>query len=231
MARCLLLKACVLLLLGLGLAGCKPRPADPAGPDSSPAPELSDQFLSLLNTGRNQLEQGEATNALVIYRQAAALVPHNADVHLNLANAHLLAGDAEAAIHEAEEVLRLDPNSAAAWFVKGSAQLRLAQPEEAVKSLANVQTIDPGETATFFQLGKARMELRQWDEAINAFREGIARDPNHLHTTAHYLLGQALLRAGRKDEASAELQQHQAGLESEAGTPATSTFEKSKYTR
>ena len=55
----------------------------------------------------------------------------------------------------------------------------------------------------------ARMGLKQWDGAIAAFQEGIRMDPNHLHSAAHYLLAQALLRAGRQDEAQQELQQHQ----------------------
>src|SRR6059058_5151189 len=73
------------------------------------------------------------------------------------------------------------------------------------------------------------MELEQWDGAIAAFQEGIRIDPNHLHSAAHYLLAQALLRAGRQDEAQQELQQHQAS----PGGPAASaaTFERSKYTQ
>src|SRR5436190_18707246 len=75
----------------------------------------------------------------------------------------------------------------------------------------------------------ARMGLKQWDEAVAAFQEGIRMDPNHLHSAAHFVLAQALLRAGRQDEAQQELQLHQAN----PGGPAVSaaTFERSKYTQ
>jgi Flp pilus assembly protein TadD len=231
MARCLFLNACLLLLLGVLPTGCKPRPGGTVPPESPPPTAISDEFLSLMTRGRNHLEQGDSTNALAVYQKAAKLAPANLDVHLNLANAHLVAGDLEASIRETQEVLGIEPNSAAAWFVRGSALLRLGEPEEAVKALQNVQRIDPGETATFFQLGKARMDLRQWDEAITAFREGLARDPNRLHTPARYLLSQALRRAGREDEANQQLLQHQASLQNESGPGATTTFERSKYTR
>src|SRR3989442_86394 len=183
-----------------------------------------------MNAGKNYLDQGDATNALAIYKKAEAIVPNNADVRLNLANCYLLGGAAVEAIREADEILKLEPNSAAAYFVKGSAHLRLSNPEEAAKALENAKKIDPGETATFFQLGMARMGLKQWEEAIAAFQEGIGMDLNHLHSAAHYLLAQALLRAGRQDEAQQELQQHQANIEGGSAV-SIATFERSKYTQ
>ncbi len=219
-----------LLLLAIGLAGCRRGiPEDPAS--STQTPQVpSDEFLRLMNAGKNHLAQGDATNALALYGQALALAPNDADVRLNLANAHLLAGAAAEAIGQAEEVLKLEPNSAAAYFVKGSACLRLARWEEAVMALENARRIDPGEPATFFQLGRARMELRHWEEAIAAFREGIALDPNRLRPSAHYLLAQALLRAGRQDEAQSELQEHLANVEAGAAPMNTVTFERCKHT-
>src|SRR5437667_7469064 len=215
MPRRLAQSAC-LLLLAFCLAGCK---RNPSGSSNQPAAAPNSlQFLSLMNAGKNYLDQGDATNALAIYKKAEAIVPNDADLRLNLANCYLLGGAAVEAIKGADEVLKLEPNSAAAYFVKGAAYLRLSNPEEAVKALENAKKIDPGETATVFQLGRARMELKQWDGAIAAFREGIGMDPNHLHSAAHYLLAQALLRAGRPDEAQQELQQHQANIE--GGGPA-----------
>src|SRR4030095_2982621 len=124
----------------------------------------TNQFLSLMNAGKNYLDQGDAKNALATYTKAEVLVNNSADVRLTLANSHLLGGAAEGEIREADEVLKLDPNSAAAYFVKGSAYLRLTEPEEAVKALENVRKIDPGEAATLFQLGLARSRLKQWEE-------------------------------------------------------------------
>jgi cytochrome c-type biogenesis protein CcmH/NrfG len=219
------------LLLAVALAACRRDPAAPSTPAAEAVPGLSDRFLSLMNAGKNHLDQGEATNALALYTQAAALAPSNVDVHLNLANSHLLAGASPEAIRAAEEVLRLEPNSAAAYFVKGSAYLRLANPEEAVKAFENVQKLDTGDAATCFQLGRARMELKQWDAAVAAFREGLAMDPNRLHAAAHYLLAQALVRAGRQDEADEQFRQHQASIEPGGRPSTTATFEKSKHTR
>ncbi len=188
------------------------------------------QFFSLMNVGKNYLEQGDATNAITTYRKAMAIVPNDVDVHLNLANAYLVADAASEAIREANEALRIEPNSAAAYFILGSAYLRLARAEEAVRALENSQRIDPGEKATLFQLGRARSALQQWEGAITAFREGLRMDPNRLHAGPRYLLAQALMRAGRREEADRELQLHQTDLEG-GGQINAATFERSKFTQ
>lgn len=183
-----------------------------------------------MNAGKNYLDQGDASNAVVLFGKAVVLVPNDSDVRLNLANALLLDGKASEALGEAEQVLKLEPDLAAGHFVKGSALLRLANFVEAAKSFENTRRIDPGETATLFQLGMARMGLKQWDAAAAAFREGIALDPNHLHTAAHFQMAQALLRAGHQDEAQRALQKHEGNAEG-GGAVSAATFERSKFTQ
>jgi hypothetical protein len=183
-----------------------------------------------MNVGKNYLDQSDATNAIATYKKAQAIFPNDADLHLNLANSYLVGGAAEQAIREADEALKLEPNSAAAYFIKGSAWLRLSNAEEAARALENSQKIDPGEKATFFQLGRARLESKQWDAAIAAFREGLRMDPNRLHAGPRYLLAQALIRAGRQEEANRELQLHQTEVEG-GGSINAATFERSKFTQ
>jgi hypothetical protein len=184
-----------------------------------------------MNAGKNAFDQGNASNALAQYSQAALLAPGHVDVHLNLAISQLLANNPTNALRDTDTALRLDPNSAAAHFIRACALLRLANPQEAVKALDNVRRIDPGETAAYFQLGRAHMELGRWEDAARAFREGLALEPNRLHTAAHYLLGQALIRLGRTDEAREHLDRHLAGMEAQAFTPDTTPFERSKLTQ
>src|SRR6478752_3279489 len=112
-----------LLTFMLALAGC----AKKEGGNSADGSD----FVRLMNTGKNYLDQGQAAKALDVYQKALRLAPADADVHLNLANAYLLAGNATNAVKEADEVLKLDSNSAAAYFVKGSACIRLSNFEEA----------------------------------------------------------------------------------------------------
>ena len=104
MTKCLVKSAC-LLLLAFCLAGCGRSPSDSSKQSAGGSNSPSNQFLSLMNAGKNYLDQGDATNALAIYKKAEAIIPNDADVHLNLANACLLGGASVEAIREADEVL------------------------------------------------------------------------------------------------------------------------------
>ena len=102
-----------------------------------------DRYVTLMNSGRNYMAQGQAQKAIEVYQEGAALAPTDPDVHLNLANAHLLQGNAQAAIEAANRVLQLNSNSAAALYVKGCAYLRLSNFEEALKALETARQLEP----------------------------------------------------------------------------------------
>ncbi len=206
----------------LALAGCARK--------ESATSDTSTDFIRLMNTGKNYLDQGQAAKALDVYQKAVRIAPSDSDVHLNLANAYLLAGKATNAVQEADEVLKLDSNSAAAYFIKGSANIRLSNFEEAVKALQTARNIDPTEPAVSYQLGVAEAKLNHWDEAIKALTEVVTAQPDH--PAAHYQLSQALQRAGRDAEAQQELEVHQQLAAKNAGQTITpEKLEKSKFTQ
>src|SRR6267378_789314 len=93
-----------------------------------------DEFSRLMTLGAGYLEKKDATNAIVTFEKLARLVPENIDVHLNLANAYLLAGNSPAVITECQAALAIDHNNPAAYYLMGCAYLRLDQPEPAVQA-------------------------------------------------------------------------------------------------
>lgn len=227
MNRRALLNFCVFCLFAILASGCKGSETQPSTPAAGSA--QGDEYQRLMISGKNYLDQGQAAKALEVYGRAVKLSPTDPDVHLNLANATLLAGQPEAAIRHADEALKLDANLTAAYFVKGSALIRLSQFEEAVKALQNARNIDPSEPALSFQLGFAHFRLGQWDEAIALLNEVVVVQPEH--PSAHFHLSQALLRAGREDEARQSLEIHQQIAAKNAGSAVTpEKLEKSKFT-
>ena len=191
---------------------------------------LADDFIRLMNAGKNYLDQGQGNKAIEVYTKAVKMMPADPDVHLNLANAYLVTGNAEAAIAEADKVLEVDSNAAAGYFVKGSAYSRLQKYEDALKALQAARNLDPVEPALAYQLGLAHLNLKHYEEAIGAFGEVLASDPNH--PSAHYQLSQAYLRAGQEAEAQKELEIHQKIAAANAGKSLTpADFEKSRFTQ
>jgi len=189
----------------------------------------TDEFTRVMNTGKNYYDQGQVEKALPFFEQAVQLAPSRPDALLNLANAHLLAGDATNALRRAEEALSYDRNLAAAYYVAGCAHLRLRQFEDAVKALFSARDLDPTVAAVHYQLGRAQAELGNYDDAIASFNELIRLEPKH--PVAHYALGQALIRAGRQDEGLKALEQHQTVMPKDAPPATAATYERCKHTQ
>ena len=89
-----------LLLLAIYLTGCNRSPSGSTSQTDVSPNDPSEKYLSLMNAGKNYLDRGDATNALATYKEAAALVPNDPDVHLNLANGYLLSDAGAEAIRE-----------------------------------------------------------------------------------------------------------------------------------
>ncbi len=195
---------------------------------------LSDQYLRLMNVGKNYYEQGNAARAVEAFAKAASMNPAAADVQMNLANAHLLAGNALQAVQHAEEALQLEPGSAAPHYVIGCAYLRLSRFEDAVKALQAAKQIDQRVNAVSFQLGRACQGWGKFEEAATEFQEVIQfEDPTApAHLAAQYNLGQVLVRLGRMDEANEQLAQYQKLIAERPNRPTDiSTLERCLYTQ
>lgn len=197
-------------------------------------PGTTDQFARLMNIGKNYYEQGNAARAIETFEKAAALSPGHPDVLMNLANAHLLAGQPEAAIRYAQEVIHLEANPAAAHYVMGCAYIRLLKFEDAIKELQTSKDIDQKVNAVSFQLGRAYFSAGKYQEAADEFSEVIQfESPAALaYVSAHYNLGQALVRLGQTDQANEKLTEYQKLLAERPNRPADLTaLERCAYTQ
>jgi tetratricopeptide (TPR) repeat protein len=225
------LAAALAVLLTVVFAGCGKKPTSSSGPTAS-ALSGGNDFVRLMNTGKNYLDQGEGSKALEAYQAAVKLAPTDPDVHLNLANTYLLLGDSAQAVKEADETVALDKDSGAAWFVRGAALMRASNFEEALKALQNARNLELGEhdLALGYLLGVAHLKLGHFEEAIAALTEVVTAQPDH--PSAHYQLSQAFSRAGREQEAQTELETHQQIATKNAGkSMPPEKLERGRYTQ
>lgn len=201
-----------------------------ATPSCSRTESREDEFIRLMNTGKNYLDQGQADRAIECFRPAVALGPTRTDAHLNLANAFLLANQATNALQSAHTVLEYDRNSAAAAYVAGCAHLRLRQPEDALRMFQSSHDLDPTVAAVSYHLGRAHQELEHFEDAAAAYQDAIVLEPDH--PVAHYALSQVLMRLGNTPDAQKAIEQHNRVRAKSTAAPATpETYERCQHTQ
>jgi Tfp pilus assembly protein PilF len=187
------------------------------------------QFAAHMNAGRGYHAAGDYSKAIASFQAALAMNPANPDVHLNLANTFLLANQPSQSLVHAGQALQVEPGSGAANYLAGCAYLRLGAFSNAVQSLTEAKQADRTINAVSFQLGLAYAGWGKYQDAAEQFVEVIEFDKEH--PSAHYRLSQAYLRQDARDQAAAEMAEHQrvtAGKSQQADNPAL--FEKCKYT-
>ncbi len=190
----------------------------PTGCGRKSALSESGEFSRLMNSGKTYYEQGDALKALGAFQTAVKLQPTANDAHLNLANAALLAGNATQALAAASIVIERDSN-AASHYLAGCAFLRLNRVTEALQALQISKDMNSEVASTSFQLGLAHFSLKHWEEASKEFQATLLLEPEH--PSAHYNLGQALIRLNRIQEGQIELDKHRDLLTQKNSNPPT----------
>jgi tetratricopeptide (TPR) repeat protein len=109
-------------------------------------------------------------------------------------------GDEEKARALAQKVTELAPTDWRAHFTLGALAYGDRKYEDAVASMKRASELNPNGGAIHNMLGYANLELGKNDDAIAAFKKyaEVANEPN-----AHDSLAEALMRAGRFEEAEA----------------------------
>ena len=164
-------------------------------------------FYRLLNVGKTYYDSGKAQKSIDAFSEALLHKPTETDLLLNLANAYRLANEPNNVIKFANEALAIDNNLGAGHFLIGCAYLRLNQTTNAIQSMQQAYDIDNTIGAVGYLLGKAKLTTGNYEDAILYLEEVATYEEDHLG--AAYTWSQALMQAGKPDEAKAALALHQ----------------------
>jgi len=144
---------------------------------------------------------GDLAAAERAYRLALSAQPEHPGVHHHLALLLLGSGRSTDALALADDGLQSFATAAPLWSVRGHALTALGQPDAACAAFERAVALDPGDQTARTALGTAYISLYREAEAVTCF-QAVAPDPDR-----HYLLGVALAKLGRLDEALAHLDQ------------------------
>jgi Flp pilus assembly protein TadD len=103
---------------------------------------------------------------------------------------------------EFEEELKVDANNAGASYVLGELSRRDRMWKEAIEYFSHAVKVDPQFADACIGLGRSLLASKRFSEAIAPLETAVKLQPDN--PVAHYHLGIAYSRVGRKDEAERE---------------------------
>jgi tetratricopeptide (TPR) repeat protein len=176
--------------------------------------QLGDRPQLRIIFGRAYRETAFLPEAIEEFKRAVALDPHFSRAHYYLGLTYLLK-DGAARLDDAAEEFKIElashPEEFFANYYLGIIYVIQRKWEPAIALLEKASRSEPNNPDPYFHLGQAYQSLDRHAEAIEALKRSIALNPELSHNdyqvaTAHYRLGQSLIKAGRQDEGERELQ-------------------------
>lgn len=176
--------------------------------------QLGDRPQLRIVFGRAYRETGFLSEAIEEFKRAIALDNHFPRAHYYLGLTYLLKeGSSGLTAAEQEFKVELDfhPEEFYANYYLGIIHLESRKWDLAAGLLEKAVLAQPTNPDPYFHLSQALLATRKYTEAIAALRKSIALNPslghnNYQVATAHYRLGQALLKTGQHEAAQQELQ-------------------------
>jgi tetratricopeptide (TPR) repeat protein len=199
----------------LGLAYLKQR-------QLAPAKQIYDGMLKQLGDrpqlrivfGRAYRETGFLPEAIEEFKRAVRLDPQFPRAHYYLGLTYLLKDGAARLSDAAEEFkieLAANPGEFFANYYLGIVYVIERKWELAIGLLEKASRIKPDNPDPYFHLGQAYQGVGRHKQAIEVLEKTIKLNPRLSHndfqiSTAHYRLGQSLVKVGRVEEGQKELQ-------------------------
>lgn len=142
--------------------------------------------------------------AKVAFANAQILAPEDARWAYYLAFVEERTGNHEESVASYQRVLELEPDNVQTLLHLGDVSLEMGANEAAYGFFQRALEVNPSEAAAHAGVGKTAITLDRPQEAIEALRRALDLQPQA--TSLHYQLALAYRKAGRVDEARAELE-------------------------
>ncbi|MGA9995888.1 MAG: tetratricopeptide repeat protein [Pyrinomonadaceae bacterium] len=188
----------------------------------APAKKIYDSMLAKLGErpqlhiifGRAYRETDFLPEAIEEFKKAIALDPRFPRAHYYLGLTYLLkygAAKIDDAAEEFKVELSAHPDEFFANYYLGILHITERKWDLAISFLQKASQSQPRNPDPYFYLGQAYQAVEQHDKAVEVLRKAIAFNPFLSHndyqvTTAHYRLGQSLIKTGQKEEGAKEVQ-------------------------
>ena len=184
--------------------------------NSSPPPivdplvERNRQWQEQVETGNDELKQGDLRAALVAYEAAIAIRPDASAVQHKIAEIYLRLEEYENARKAFVAFLALEPNNITALNYAGYISEKLIDYAAAAGYYERVLRVSVDNLYALNHLGLAYKQLERYDEAAEVLHKALSVDPKCERPESenlHNYLGLIYLEQGKLGEAIAELRE------------------------
>jgi tetratricopeptide (TPR) repeat protein len=142
--------------------------------------------------------------ALVEYKKAVEMAPHQAGTHYKLADAYWQLEDwADATEHFQAELANDPENCSARWKLGDILLEQHIRPEEALDDINKALQTCPDLSEARPDRATALVRLQRYEEAVPDLKMAIKADPNE--PRLHFMLAQAYRGMGKSADANAEM--------------------------
>jgi len=151
--------------------------------------------------------QGKWDEAAKEYQAILAQDPKQQGIHfrvarLLLSRPSITPEDEERAKRELEHEIEIDPTNAGAEFILGEIAKKALDWPQAITHFAKAASLDATFGDAFMEWGFSLISAKEYEKAIAPLATAAKLQPGN--PSAHYNLGMALSRTGRKEEAERE---------------------------
>lgn len=163
--------------------------------------------IAYIRLGELEERRGSPDQALMWYRQAAAIPPANQSVNMTLIDALIRYGDYTTTLGYVQEWLSRQPGHSELMLRLGRIQQILGRYPEAEATLLGAKQLDPLNSRPYAALGELYLAQNRLQEAIALYQQAITLQPAE---AAYYLaISQILAAQGEANQALAMLSQGQ----------------------
>jgi len=149
-------------------------------------------------------QQGQLDEAIADFTQAVDIQRDFAMGYINRGFCLSDKGEEQAAETDFDTAVGLNPRMTLALSLRGTARMSLGKAASAISDFSKQLELNPKDATAFANRGFARIFAKQFDESARDFQQALQLQPTALHLAVWRCL--ALERAGKTDEAHAELQ-------------------------